>query len=260
MSYDWLENKTGATSSFPLKEEKMKIKYLLKISLISIFMFLLVSFSVSVSAFSPHHYPQSLRFEECQQYNYYSNYWGIRCMIDFDDNDYTWLQNSLITNGVLVSIPTNSILTSSYGNISSELVIEYTDQSGINISLTEYINGGTFYEPLDKAVDYVLINMMYPHTGYIAPSVFNAFMESFIVSVPTWYYAFETLYWGAFDDGVVSAVNIDLSFEEILSWVFAPFQVFEIELASGITIGHFALVSLVIGLMGFLFTMKKGGK
>ena len=59
-----------------------------------------------------------------------------------------------------------------------------------------------------------------------------------------------------FDDGY----DAELDFENILSWVFMPFTLLTREIAFGITIGHLVMIPIVFGLMGFLFSLKKGKK
>lgn len=55
-------------------------------------------------------------------------------------------------------------------------------------------------------------------------------------------------------------VDSQFSFDTVLSWIFKPFDILDKQLAFGITFGHIALISVVFGIMGFLFSLKKGKK
>lgn len=61
-----------------------------------------------------------------------------------------------------------------------------------------------------------------------------------------------------FSRGVLSETDFD--FSQLLEYVFQPFQILNKTIAFDITFGHVALISIVFGLMGFLFSLKKGRK
>jgi hypothetical protein len=56
-----------------------------------------------------------------------------------------------------------------------------------------------------------------------------------------------------------NSVITDINFDDILDWVFKPFEILEIKVFGNITFGHFAFVSIMFGLMTFLFRFR-GGK
>lgn len=61
-----------------------------------------------------------------------------------------------------------------------------------------------------------------------------------------------------YDLGYNEGLSTDFGFNDVLEWVFMPFNILEKELAFGITFGHIALITVVFGIMGFLFSLKKG--
>ena len=61
-----------------------------------------------------------------------------------------------------------------------------------------------------------------------------------------------------YNQGIAQRDNPELDFDDVLDWIFKPFDLFQKEIAFGITIGHFAIIPLVFGLVAFLFSLKKG--
>lgn len=60
----------------------------------------------------------------------------------------------------------------------------------------------------------------------------------------------------AFQQGFDLGYANEFGFDSLIEYIFKPFELFEKEIAFDITIGHVAMISIVIGLMGFLFSIK----
>ncbi|MEM4395818.1 MAG: hypothetical protein QXW48_04485 [Thermoplasmata archaeon] len=62
-----------------------------------------------------------------------------------------------------------------------------------------------------------------------------------------------------FQKGYDEAAN-GFGFNNVLGFILLPFDLLNKEIAYGVTIGHIALIPIIFGLIGFLFSIKKGKK
>ena len=197
-----------------------------------------------------------------ENYNFYSSHYGIRIQITNIDNT-----KILENGGLTVYIPYHvDILTVNNGNIEMNLTLSHSTISGtwtkklITMDSYIFISAFQLYSSLTE-ID--TLTIILPHnkgqfSGLIEDKIIQGFKFSYGFSFESLMY--ENGYAVGYDVGYNDGASGAYTFSTVLSYIILPFEILEKELAFGITLGHIALIPIVIGLMGFLFSIKGGKK
>jgi len=213
--------------------------------------FILSSYFVNLSAWNVT--PVVSMQGTCNNINYYSSIWGLQCIYDLQDN--TYMHDAVLNEDFRVVIPDNDIFVASNGGVQSNIV--FYDGNYQYVSLSSIINGGTLLDnsTVVSNTSYFTINLVFPGDPP-SGSVINAFLDHFIVTDNLTYNTYISLFDQGYEEGQIEGFEITI--DDLIGYTLKPFEIFNIELMYGITIGNIAFISIMLGLIGMLLSFRKG--